>query len=224
MFDALVSPGPAVRWNRAAVAALLSHVVLVVLALAGSSPRAAEMRSAHRDTVRLDMASATPAPPLGSKSPRPGLDDFVPDPPAIPDLPLEAMKLPQLGLTEHVLRDTSRPSVLHPVGRLQISRDSSRLMFKATDVDELPELLHELRPRYPEGLRRAGVSGLVQVEYVVDIEGRMDRRSVRVVASTHPGFVLAALQALRRAHFKPARRGGRRVAVLVQQTIRFRFQ
>lgn len=223
MFDALVSPGPAVRWNGAALVALLSHIAVVVLALAGSSPRPIELRSVHRDTIRLEMTSVTPVPPE-PKSPRARSDDFLPSPPSIPDLPLKAMKLPQLGFIDHGLRDTSGLSVLRPVGRSQPSTDSSRLVFKTTDVDEVPELLDELRPRYPEGLRRAGVSGLVHLEYVVDSEGRMDTRSVRVVASTHPGFLLAALQALRSAHFKPARRGGRRIPVLVQQTIRFHYR
>ena len=74
------------------------------------------------------------------------------------------------------------------------------------------------------GLERAGVSGVVQVEYVVGSDGRVDPQSVRVLASTHPAFLLAALEALRDARFKPARRGGRSIAVLVQQTIRFRQQ
>jgi len=97
-------------------------------------------------------------------------------------------------------------------------------VFGAVEVDELPELMAEFRPRYPDGLRRAGVSGLVQLQYVVGSDGRVAERSVRVLTSSHPAFLLAALLALRDSHFKPARRGGRPAAVLVQQTIRFRYR
>ena len=66
------------------------------------------------------------------------------------------------------------------------------------------------------------MSGLVQVQYVVGADGRVDERTIRVLASSHPAFVVAALQALGDSRFKPARQGGRPTAVLVQQTFRFR--
>lgn len=103
-------------------------------------------------------------------------------------------------------------------------RDSSGPVFSAIEVDDLPELTEELHPRYPDSLRRAGVSGLVRVQYVVGSDGRMDPQTITVLASSHPAFLLSALEALHDARFKPARRGGRPVAVLVQQTIRFRYR
>lgn len=98
-----------------------------------------------------------------------------------------------------------------------------RWLFDITDVDKLPELEEELHPSYPESLRRAGVRGWVEVEYVVNTDGRVDRRSLRVLASSHPAFLLSALEAIGRARFRPARRGSHPVAVLVRQTIRFRI-
>ena len=98
------------------------------------------------------------------------------------------------------------------------------MVFSSVEVDELPELVRELRLRYPVGLERAGVSGVVQVEYVVGSDGRVDPQSVRALSSTHPAFHPGCAGGVARRRFKPARRGGRSIAVLVQQTIRFRQQ
>jgi TonB family protein len=65
---------------------------------------------------------------------------------------------------------------------------------------------------------------MVQLQFVVGSDGRVDERSIRVLVSSHPGFMLAALQALKGSRFKPARHGGRPTAALVQQTIRFSYR
>ncbi len=81
-----------------------------------------------------------------------------------------------------------------------------------------------LDPEYPDVLRRAGVGGAVEVEYVVGRDGRVESRSLRVLATDHPQFTASVAGALRGARFKAARRGGQSVAVLVRQTIRFRSE
>jgi TonB family protein len=89
------------------------------------------------------------------------------------------------------------------------------------EVDELPEIRGRLRPSYPETLRRAGITGEVKLEYVIDQTGRADTGSVRVMATTDPAFAVSSIEAVLDASFKPALRAGRPVAVLVHQTIRF---
>ena len=63
--------------------------------------------------------------------------------------------------------------------------------------------------------------GFVRLAYLILPSGRADSASVRVIASTEPAFTTSVIRALLSASFKPARRRGRPVAVLVQQTIRF---
>jgi protein TonB len=99
--------------------------------------------------------------------------------------------------------------------------DSARVRFATAEVDQLPELRGSMNPLYPERLKRAGVSGSVQVEYVILPNGRADSASVRVIDSTEPEFTTSVIRAVLSASFKPARRQGRPVPVLVQQTIRF---
>jgi protein TonB len=88
-------------------------------------------------------------------------------------------------------------------------------------ADEMPTLLAGLQPRYPESLRSTGLVGTVELEYVISSLGRVELGSIRVLRSTHQAFSEAAREALTTARFTPARRGGRPVAVLVRQTVRF---
>ncbi len=88
-------------------------------------------------------------------------------------------------------------------------------------VDERPMLLAGPTPRYPEALRRAGVAGRVVLEVVVDTLGRVEPRSVSIVASPDPGFAAPARDYVLRALFRPAREHGRPVRVLVRLPIDF---
>ena len=91
-------------------------------------------------------------------------------------------------------------------------------------VQELPVLLAATPPAYPPLLRTAGVQGRVELQIVVDTLGRVERETVRVVHSDHPGFEAPAIESLRGARFRPARVFGRAVRVLVQIPVTFVLQ
>lgn len=86
---------------------------------------------------------------------------------------------------------------------------------------EPPVLVAAFRPEYPSLLRQAGVSGQVQVQYVVGISGEVEAGSARILVSSDTLFSQAVLRGLRMARFRPARRDGRAVRVLVRQAFRF---
>jgi protein TonB len=90
-----------------------------------------------------------------------------------------------------------------------------------SEVDQLPELTAKLEPQYPEHLREGGVSGEVQLEYIIQSTGRVEPTSIRIIASDHQAFSQSVVEAVLQARFTPARRTGQPVAVLVRQTIRF---
>lgn len=71
-------------------------------------------------------------------------------------------------------------------------------------------------PVYPDSLYRAGTTGRVVIEFVVDTEGRVEPASLDVLEATHPGFVDAVRVALLAAHFQAARVGGHAVRQYVQ--------
>jgi len=222
MFDALqASPLPGARRSRAVLGAVLSHILVIGVAARGTAIPPAIMPEVPRDTIRFHMTAMEP-----DHRGEPPSNDILPDAPQVPAIPLDAPEFqpPTLSFSVSGPNQSSPLVSLRNTDVVPAAIDSSRRIINSTEVDEPPKLIGELHPRYPRGLERAGVTGVVRVEYVVGTTGRMDARSVRVLASTHPGFVLAALAALGDARFRPARRNGRPSAVLVQQTIRFRHR
>jgi TonB family protein len=147
----------------------------------------------------------------------------LPSAPSVPPVPLESpapaapeVNLPPAAPGLDVVRSlvTGGPAAPdhEPMGNTALP---------VSAVDQFPTLQNDLKPRYPDELRVLGLAGEVLVQYVVTAEGRVARSSLQIVRSTHPAFSRAVIDAMVRARFNPARVGGRSVAVLVQQRIRF---
>lgn len=85
-------------------------------------------------------------------------------------------------------------------------------------VESLPRPLHREAPRYPDDARRAGVSGTVLIQALVDRDGRV--RDIRVTHSI-PVLDAAAKTAVSRWRFKPAMSQGEPVAVWVAVPVKF---
>jgi protein TonB len=79
------------------------------------------------------------------------------------------------------------------------------------------------RPRYPEQLRAAGVTGRVVVRLVVDTSGRVEPASVVIRESSHDLFTHAVRAVIPSLRFTPAEAGGRRVRMLVELPFEFRL-
>ncbi|MEZ4238040.1 MAG: energy transducer TonB [Myxococcota bacterium] len=85
------------------------------------------------------------------------------------------------------------------------------------DVD--PELLRAYQPPYPDDMRAEGVSGRVLLEVRVGVNGRAE--AVRVVHGVHPVLDAAAVEAIARFRWAPARRQGKRIAATVRVAIKY---
>lgn len=94
-------------------------------------------------------------------------------------------------------------------------------VWDAPFVEEAPQILAGPLPAYPELLRRAGITGHVVLEAVVDTEGRVEPGSLTVVSATNPAFVAPARRALAASLFRPARVHGRVVRVRVRVPVHF---
>ena len=70
-------------------------------------------------------------------------------------------------------------------------------------------------PVYPDSLWRAGASGRVVAEFVVDSAGLIEPESVRIVSATQPAFTSAVTAALGEAVFQPAVLDGKPVRQIV---------
>jgi len=89
-------------------------------------------------------------------------------------------------------------------------------------VVELPRFRERIEPDYPERAKRAGIEGTVILEVSIDEEGRVIDAAVK--QGLGYGCDQAALEAVRKARFHPARaEDGNPVAVKVPIPFRFRI-
>ena len=87
-------------------------------------------------------------------------------------------------------------------------------------VEEKPELIKGVNPKYPEIARKAGLEGNVFVKFMVRRDGRTDR--VQVLRGQEI-FRQAAMDAVRQFVFKPAIQNDKPVNVWMTQAIKFKL-
>ena len=91
-----------------------------------------------------------------------------------------------------------------------------RTSFDAVDG---PKFLQPPAPRYPRLAQRKGIEGQVLMELMIDAEGRLMSASIK--KSGGNGFDEAALEAVRKAIFRPATHNGRPATCIVLLPIHF---
>ena len=87
------------------------------------------------------------------------------------------------------------------------------------EVAELPRLVNEVRVPYPKIARIRGVQGPVVLDIIVSSKGEVS--SAKVVTSPSPELSEAALLALQKFRFRPARLKDKPVAIQIRYTYRF---
>ncbi len=80
-----------------------------------------------------------------------------------------------------------------------------------TDVFEPPKLIQSAPPEYPSLARQMEKSGTVTIAIVVGTDGKVSKADI--VSSTNPIFNDAALKAVKRWVFSPAKKNGKLVAI-----------
>jgi TonB family protein len=103
-----------------------------------------------------------------------------------------------------------------------VTPGSSPALRDELEVDDPVQLLEQPPVAYPPALAQASVAGRVELEFVVDTSGRVEPRSLRTLASTHPEFETAARRAVLVSRFRPAHWRGRLVRQVARQSFRFR--
>jgi len=92
-------------------------------------------------------------------------------------------------------------------------------VFDISKLDQVPSARFQARPQYPFEMRRAGISGEVLVDFIVDTNG--DVRTAFAVHSSQREFESAAVQAVSKWKFRPGRKGGHAVFTHMQVPIVF---
>src|SRR5690242_17123203 len=81
-----------------------------------------------------------------------------------------------------------------------------------------------IQKAYPRNLLRAGIGGTVQLEFTVDVDGKVVPGSIQVDAATIPALADAAKSAVTEIRFKPGTVNGTPVRARVVLPITFKPQ
>jgi protein TonB len=79
---------------------------------------------------------------------------------------------------------------------------------------------YQAKPRYPEAARRQGIEGTTLLKIHVSDRGLVDDVLIERSAG-HQDLDLAAMEAVKKWRFEPARQGNRPVAIWVMLPVRF---
>jgi protein TonB len=211
------------RSGGGAVASVAAHTALIGLAIyATAQARVVTAPPAHEVHAFFISPARTPAAPLMAS----GIPSdatrrrllFVN--PAI-NIAVAPVDIP---LTTTGAADFARDPIGkgEAVGTGSTVSEGGYATFRADQVERQVSLISgSASPRYPEALRMAGVEGKVVAQFVVDDEGRVEERTIKLVRSDNPLFDEAVRSALRRMLFAPAEIGGRKVRQLVEMPFVF---
>jgi len=95
-------------------------------------------------------------------------------------------------------------------------------LFDINNLDQKPVARVQPQPTYPYEMSRAGISGEVVVEFIINTNG--DVIQTQVTRSSHREFEMPAVMAVQKWKFKPGRKGGRPVNVRAQQLLEFNLE
>ena len=89
--------------------------------------------------------------------------------------------------------------------------------------DEAPEMIRgkEIKLRYPPMAKSAGIEGTVALDFFIDING--DVTEVKVTKSTGTVLDQAAIDAVKKSKWKPARQRDKKVGVWIDQELTFKL-
>lgn len=180
------------------------------------------------DTLQIEMPVLPPEPPETQK-----LEDLPPEddvvqvtfaPPSLVDIPTivadatfvqQITPPPPPGIAQAKGIVTIPPAPPSGFGR------GLGQIFDISQLDQIPVPRFRQQPIYPYEMRRAGITGEVNIGFIVDANG--DVRDPYVINSTHREFEVAAVQAVAKWKFRPGRRGGRNVNTKMSVPIVFSF-
>ncbi len=170
------------------------------------------------------VSAPTPPPPpvVETPPPPPILDSAQPPSAVIPPAPPPPRHLdlppPDIEPPPHVEMPPPQPQ--QPSVAIPPTPAPSQARVAA---DKPPSPRRRIKPDYPKGARQRGEEGDVTLELDISAAGTVD--GVRIVASC--GFQeleQAAVQAVQRARFTPARRGPSAVPATARITLTFRLR
>ena len=89
--------------------------------------------------------------------------------------------------------------------------------------DDPPVLLTPIRPKYPEIAQEAGIEGTVYIQAFIDVKGRVKELKV-IKGIPNTGLDEAAIEAIRKTRFRPAKQRERPVGVYISIPVNFKLR
>ncbi len=89
--------------------------------------------------------------------------------------------------------------------------------------DDPPQPMTSIRPTYPEIAQEAGIEGVVVVQAFIDKKGRV-KETLILKGVPNTGLDEAAMEAIRRTRFKPAKQRERAVGVWISIPVNFKLK
>lgn len=82
---------------------------------------------------------------------------------------------------------------------------------------------HKATPVYPNREQRRGISGVVELEFIINVHGKVKTNSIRVIQATNTHFAHAATQAIQASTFYQTKINGKAVEQKARTTIEFKM-
>jgi protein TonB len=92
-------------------------------------------------------------------------------------------------------------------------------IFDLSKLDKIPEVKYRTDVQYPFEMKRAGITGTVTVEFIVDTNGNV--MNAFAASSSQREFEANAVSAVSKWKFRPGQKGGRSVNTRMQVPIVF---
>ena len=89
--------------------------------------------------------------------------------------------------------------------------------------DDPPQPMTSIRPQYPEIAQEAGIEGVVVVQAFIDKKGRV-KETLILKGVPNTGLDEAAMEAIRKTRFKPAKQRERAVGVWISIPVNFKLK
>ena len=167
-----------------------------------------------REVVDVNMPPPPPPPP---EPPPPEEEELEEEPPEMEE-ERTPPTLAQLELTLNASISGLEGDFGMPV--FEVNENTlGDMIFELEDLDEEPTPRSRPGPRYPDTLRKAGITGKAVVRFICDEKGNV--RNPRIESSTHSDFNRPALDAIKRWKFIPGIKDGGKVPVHMRQSFAF---
>jgi protein TonB len=231
------------RWIMSAEAfrprVLLTEVVTVSDVAASTEPiqKKPEPKRAPSAAVRLAKSLAAPLQKVAEAvTPAPPVPTPPVSTPAAPEMPPPvASSVPGAGMTAStepvaaagpptgLPTGTGAPSAVSAPASVASAPSRDSASGGAITQSARPQGGYQVRPSYPSSALRQGIQGTAMLKVHVLIDGRVGDVLVQQSAG-HPDLDQAAIEAVRRWRFEPARRGSDPVAMWVLLPVQFQIR